>query len=132
MATKIIRAWVDGAVQEIEVKDMTSPELAPTIDVRLETLESSVPRVSEITLLANKWVGDVSPYSQVVEIEGVTEYSQVDLKPSMEQLDVFHDKDVSFVAENADSVVTVYLIGKKPENDYIMQVSITEVNVCEL
>lgn len=129
MATKIIKAWIDGAVQEIEIEDVTSPELAPSIDKRLETLENNVPRVSEVTLLADNWVGDASPYSQVVEIEGTTEYSQVDLKPDMEQLDVFHDKDVSFVAENEDGIITVYLIGKKPNNDYTMQVSITEVNV---
>ena len=129
MATKIIKAWIDGAVQEIEIEDVTSPELAPSIDKRLETLENNVPRVSEVTLLADNWVGDASPYSQVVEIEGTTEYSQVDLKPDMEQLDTFHDKDVSFVAENEDGIITVYLIGKKPTNDYTMQVSITEVNV---
>lgn len=129
MATKIIKAWIDGAVQEIEIEDVTSPEFAPSIDKRLENLEHSVPRISEVTLLANKWLGDSSPYSQVVEIEGATEYSQVDLKPSQEQLDIFHDKDVSFVAENEDGIITVYLIGKKPANDYTMQVSITEVNV---
>ena len=129
MATKKIIAWVDGAAQEIEIEDMTSPALAPNIDNRLEALESSVPRISEITLLANGWAGNTSPYSQVVEIEGVTEYSQVDLKPSMEQLDVFHDKDIALVAENEDGVVTVYLIGNKPTNNYTMQVSITEVNV---
>lgn len=129
MATKIIKAWIDGAVQEIEIEDVTSPELAPGIDSRLEALESSVPRVSEVTLLANKWLGDASPYHQVVEIEGTTEYSQVDLKPSKEQLDIFHDKDIALVTENEDGIVTVYLIGKKPDNDYTMQVSITEVNV---
>lgn len=131
MSTKMIKAWIDGAVQEIEVKDMTSPELGPTIDNRLETLENSIPRVSTVTLLADKWVGNASPYSQVVEIEGVTEYSQVDLKPDVEQLDIFHNKDVGFVTENEDGVVTVYLIGKKPDNDYTMQVSITEVNIHE-
>ena len=129
MATKIIKAWVDGVAQNIEIEDITSHELAPNIDVRLESLENSVPRVSEITLLASGWVGDVSPYSQVIEIEGITEYSQVDLKPSMEQLDIFHDKDIALVTENEDGIVTVYLIGKKPENDYTIQVSITEVNV---
>lgn len=129
MATKIIKAWVDGAAQNIEIEDMTSPELAPNIDTRLESLENSVPRVSEITLLANKWLGSASPYHQVVEIAGTTEYSQVDLKPSKEQLDTFHDKDIALVTENEDGVVTVYLIGKKPENNYTMQVSITEVNV---
>lgn len=129
MATKIIKAWIDGAVQDIEVKDMTSSDLTITIDDRLETLENKVPRVSEVTLLASGWTGEASPYSQVIEIEGVTEYSQVDLKPSMEQLDTFHDKDIALVTENEDGVVTVYLIGKKPENDYTIQVSITEVNV---
>ena len=129
MATKKIIAWVDGAAQEIEIEDMTSPVLAPNIDNRLESLENSVPRISTVTLLASAWTGSASPYSQVVEIEGVTEYSQVDLKPSMEQLDVFYDKDIAFVTENEDGVVTVYLIGKKPENNYTMQVSITEVNV---
>lgn len=129
MATKIIKAWIDGAVQEIVIEDVTSPDLMPGIDKRLETLENNAPRVSEVTLLANNWEGELSPYAQVVEIEGVTEYSQVDLKPDMEQLDVFHDKDISFVAENEDGIITVYLIGKKPENDYTMQVSITEVSV---
>ena len=129
MATKIIKAWVDGAAQYIEIEDMISHELAPNIDARLESLENSVPRISEVTLLANSWVSESSPYSQVVEIDGVTEYSQVDLKPSAEQLRIFHNKDIGLVAENEDGIITVYLIGNKPENDYIMQVSITEVNV---
>lgn len=129
MATKMIKAWVDGAAQNIEIEDITSHELAPNIDTRLESLESSVPRISEITLLANGWVGDTSPYSHAVEIEGITKYSQVDLKPSMEQLDVFHDKDIALVTENEDGIVNVYLIGKKPDHDYTIQVSITEVNV---
>lgn len=90
--------------------------------------ESSV-TVSEVTLLAGNWVGEVSPYSQVVEVDGVTEFSQVDLKPSVEQLTIFYDKDLAFVTENDDGVVTVYAIGDKPQNDYTIQVSITEVIV---
>ena len=86
-------------------------------------------RIAEVHLLANEWVGDASPYSQIIEIEGITEYSQVDLKPSAEQLAIFHDKDLAFVTENEDGVVTVYSIGDKPANDYVVQVSITEVSV---
>ena len=129
MATKIIKAWIDGAVQDIEVEDMTSQALAPNIDARLESLENSVPRIAEVTLLASAWDGEAGLYSQVVEIDGTTEYSQVDLKPSAEQLEIFNDKEIGFVTENEDGVITVYLIGKKPDNDYTMQVSITEVNV---
>ena len=84
--------------------------------------------IGTVTLLAAKWTG-AGPYAQVVSIQGVTEYSQVDLKPSVEQLTVFHQKDLAFVTENDGGVVTVYAIGQKPSNDYTMQVSITEVNV---
>ena len=80
-------------------------------------------------LPASKWVGDGSLYSQVVSIEGVTENSQVDITPSVEQLVVFYEKDLTLVAENEDGVVTVYVIGQKPENDYTIQVTITEVKV---
>lgn len=89
----------------------------------------SFARIGYISLLANAWVGDSSPYSQVVAVEGVTENSQVDLTPSVEQLAIFHNKDLAFVTENEDGVVTVYAIGQKPENDYSIQVTITEVTV---
>lgn len=85
--------------------------------------------IGEVTILANAWVGKESPYSQVVELAGVTKYSQVDLKPSVEQLAIFHEKDLAFVTENEDGVVTVYAIGDKPTNDYTMQTSIWEVKV---
>ena len=85
--------------------------------------------IGSVTLLAAAWKGNAAPYSQVVNIAGVTEYSQVDLNPSVEQLTVFHEKDLAFVTENDGGVVTVYAIGDKPLNDYTMQVSITEVNV---
>lgn len=39
MATKIIKAWIDGAIQEIEVEDIISPELPPSVEERLDVLE---------------------------------------------------------------------------------------------
>ena len=84
--------------------------------------------IGEVTILADKWVGESSPYSQVVAVAGVTPNSQVDLTPSVEQLAVFHHKDLAFVTENEDGVVTVYAIGDKPLNDYTIQVTITEVH----
>ncbi len=88
----------------------------------------NTPRIGEVVLLASGWVGAASPYSQVVDVPGVTARSQVDLTPSVEQLAVFHDKDLAFVAENVGGVVTVYAVGQKPENDYTIQVTITEVS----
>lgn len=86
-------------------------------------------RLADVTLLASAWNGSNSLYSQVVEVEGVTEHSQVDLTPSVEQLAVFYEKDLTFVTENEGGVVTVYAIGQKPTNDYTIQVTITEVSV---
>lgn len=87
----------------------------------------SVARISYVDLPASGWQGEQSPYSQVVDVEGATANSQVDLTPSAEQLSVFHNKDLAFVTENEDGVVTVYAIGQKPANDYTIQVTITEV-----
>ena len=95
----------------------------------LGSLSKTSAKIAYVDLPSANWVGDVSPYSQVVQIDGVTENSQVDLTPSIEQLVVFYEKDLGFVTENEDGVVTVYAIGQKPENDYTIQVTITEVEV---
>lgn len=84
-------------------------------------------RIAYVELLSSEWQGEKSPYSQIVDIDGVTKNTQVDLTPSVEQLAVFYNKDLGFVTENRNGVVTVYAIGQKPENDYVIQVTLTEV-----
>lgn len=84
-------------------------------------------KLTEITLPAANWKGAISPYSQVVAVDGVSVNSMVDLQPSVEQLEVFHDKDIAFSTENDGGVVTVYAIGDKPKNDYTIQATIVEV-----
>ena len=80
-----------------------------------------------VTLPAANWVGEDSLYSQVVEIEGITEFSQVDPNLSAEQVNEFMDKALAFVIENEEGVVTVFAIGDKPVNDHVIQCTITEV-----
>ena len=86
------------------------------------------PKIGEVTLLAAAWTGEDNLHSQVVNIDGVTENSQVDLTPNVQQLLIFYEKDLAFVTENENGVVTVYAIGQKPANDYTIQVTITEVD----
>ena len=101
-----------------------------TLNQRLTALEQrGASRLGSVTLRANNWVGTASPYSQVVTIAGVTENSRVDLAPDVNQLAIFHQKDLAFVTENEDGVVTVYAIGDKPTNDYTIQATITEVTI---
>lgn len=86
-------------------------------------------KLAQVTLLAADWKGAESPYSQVVEVEGVSVNSMVNLHPSVEQMEIFHDKDLAFITENEEGVVTVFAIGDKPTNDYTIQASIMEVVV---
>lgn len=95
----------------------------------LSDLELSKPsRIAYATLLSSAWEGGENLYSQTVTIDGVTKNTQVDLTPSVEQLAIFYNKDLTFVTENENGVVTVYAIGQKPQNDYTIQVTLTEVS----
>ena len=144
MASKQMKTLtIDGTTYEIVdevarngIKNLTAEELiAQAVQDYLTknpVTGSSTLRVTEITLLAENWIKKTNEnniYYQVVDIIGITEYSQVDLTPSIEQLAIFHNKDIAFVTENEDGVVTVYVIGDKPMNDYTMQVTIKEVVV---
>lgn len=116
---KRIVAWVDSDAEDEEVHLLTAEDY--------DKVQVKAASISEVTLLASAWEGDDDPYSQVLEIEDIKENTKVDLLPSVEQLAIFHDKDISFVTENEGGVVTVYAIGEKPTNDYTMQVALTEV-----
>lgn len=84
-------------------------------------------RIDYVTLLSDAWKSDGNQHYQVVDIADITANSQVDLTPSKEQLAAFYEKDIAFVTENVGGVVTVCAIGQKPQNDYTIQVTITEV-----
>lgn len=89
--------------------------------------DSDLPKSTTISLLAANWSGDANPWSQVVEVNGVTANSKVDLQPTAAQIVELQNADIAFMAENNDGVITVYAIGGRPEVDYTMQVLITEV-----
>lgn len=89
-----------------------------------------LPTPTSVTLYADKWIQDTDKrWYQVVTVNNatITPTSKVDLQPNSEQLCIFHEKDLAFVAENEDGVVSVYCIGQKPANDYVIQATITEV-----
>lgn len=112
-------------------EDFTQEQLTALAMEVTELLKDriTVAKISNVTLPASAWLGDNHLYYQVVAIDGITENSQVDLTPDVEQLLTFYEKDITFVTENEAGVLTVYAIGQKPVNDYTIQVTITEVNV---
>ena len=123
----------DETADEKALRESIIGEHVVSINERVAILEENrfAKNINNVTLLSDNWVGEVSPYSQVVDIAGTTPHSKVDLQPSADQLTVFHEKDLTFVTENENGVVTVFCIGQKPTNDYIIQAVITEVVVNE-
>ena len=89
-----------------------------------------MPKPISVTIYANKWAqaSDNRWCQEVTVTNGaITPRSKVDLQPSSEQLVVFHEKDLAFVTENEDGVVSVYCVGQVPTNDYTIQATVTEV-----
>lgn len=89
-----------------------------------------LPTPISVTIYADKWVQAAdNRWYQVVTVDNaiITHRSKVDLQPSSEQLTIFHEKDLAFVTENEDGVVSVYCVGQVPENDYTIQATVTEV-----
>ena len=68
---------------------------------------------------------------QIVNVNNaeITKRSKVDLQITSEQMVIFYQKDLAFVTENDDGVITVYCVGNIPEHDYRVQVAVTEVVV---
>lgn len=89
---------------------------------------SAASKLTEITLPLDGWKGAVSPYSQVVAVEGISISSMVDLQPAPDQLEQLRGKEIAFLTENEEGIVTVFAIGQKPDADYTFQATIQEVS----
>ena len=87
-----------------------------------------LPRVATITLAANGWKGNSSPYSQSVNIATVTAATKVELNPTVSQIVSLQNDDIALMAENNNGAVTVYAFGDKPSSTMTMQATLTEVS----
>ena len=89
-----------------------------------------LPKPVSVTLYADAWrQSDDNRWYQVVMVNNavITPNSKVDLQPNVDQLCVFAEKDLTFVTENEDGVVSVFCVGQVPMNDYTIQAVVTEV-----
>lgn len=133
LADEDVKAWIDLNGEPDEY--VTREEMNRAIE-RL-----AVPSYAFVTLLggSQNWTAeDVTDsagtvigcrYGQTVNVNNavITENSKVDLLITSEQMVVFYEKDLAFVTENDDGVVTVYCVGNIPEHDYKIQAIVTEV-----
>lgn len=89
-----------------------------------------LPKPASVTIYPDQWVQVAdNKWCQIVTVDNavITPNSKVDLQPSPEQLCIFHNKDLAFVAENDNGTISVYCVGQVPANEYTLQATITEV-----
>lgn len=100
------------------------------------SIDSFILPKQEFVALSTEWEKDTDDrYYQEVEVVNatITPKSKVDLQPTAEQLTVFHQKDLAFVAETwsdekgQNTVVKVYCVGQVPQNAYTIPATVTEV-----
>lgn len=103
---------------------------APALTVQLEGPFGSVGsavKLTQIHLPAANWKGAVSPFSQVVAVEGISTGSRIDLLPSAAQLELLRAGGTALLAGNEEGTVTVYALGAKPVEDMTVAATILEV-----
>ena len=103
------------------------------IDKLLEYANKVAPTPAMITLYADRWVkneGETRYHQELIFESGtVTQYSQIKLHLSVEQVDEFIDKKLAFMVENDSGVITAYCMGELPDQDYVIRATISEVLV---
>ena len=89
----------------------------------------SVSKMETVALLSDNWVGEGPLYIQTVDISSATSNSQIELRPSPEQLHELLESGISLTAINDSGVVKIVAIGEKPVSDYSIQAIVSEVKV---
>lgn len=87
-------------------------------------------KIRYVDVIASNWIPDGNRYYQIVEIEGVTEFSKINIQFSEEQIEIFVNKDFTIAAENHAGTVWIVATGQDiPTNDYTFQCTIEEVSL---
>lgn len=86
-------------------------------------------KITTISAPAANWKGAISPYSQVVEVEGISVNTKVEIQLSIDQIEQLRseNKDIGFTTENDGGIVTLFAIGSKPDSDLEFQATLSEV-----
>ena len=82
-------------------------------------------KLVSVSIPAAGWKNAVSPYMQVVTVDGVSLNSKVDLLADAEQAGKL--QRTALLAVNNSGTVTVYAIGDKPDSDLSLQAVLTDV-----
>lgn len=83
-------------------------------------------RYDNVNLYANGWVGEGSVYTQPVYIKDMTRNSIVDLNLTEVQIEKLEGSETTLLISNDRGEAIAYALGYKPDEDYFVNVTITE------
>lgn len=83
-------------------------------------------KIREITLSVSAWKGGESPYTQSVEVEGITVNSVADLVADAQAQAILSDSRCVVHLENDEGTITAVAVGGKPKKDLTLQVIVQE------
>lgn len=88
---------------------------------------STAVKLTSISAPLANWKGAISPFSQVVDVDGISNNSVINLQLPIDQLEALRSKEIAFTTSNDNGIVTLYAIGDKPDTDLVFQATLTEV-----
>ena len=128
-------ADISEYIREIETASR-GEEVRDSLVGALNGMNNSLPELARDALFGKIWKTNITipaswsgsdPYTKVVTIEGVTQYSLIDLEPDVQAFTQLSNAGVKAIwAENNNGTVTVYCIGGKPNTALTLQALIIE------
>lgn len=111
-----------------QVEGLQGQTVAAALRELLDAAQAPDIRLSTVTLTSAGWTGEESPYTQTVEIDGVTENSKIDLQPDASVCTAMLEAGTAALyIGNSAGILTAYAVGAAPGADLNIQCSIEEV-----
>lgn len=95
-------------------------------EIVTQVLAKTTPRIVTVNLTTNWTMVADNEYSQVIDLDNITEHSRLDLQPSADMFAEFKQLGLLFITENNNGIITVYSVGNMPTKAYTMQATIVE------
>lgn len=87
---------------------------------------SETAKIVTLRIPASAWKEAVSPFTQVVTVEGVSVNSIIDLAADSTALEVLSNSRSVVYLENDGGIVTAVAVGGKPKSDLTLQAIVRE------